>query len=264
MDLKFSYDTYQDVRRNIFLYSVPFFVIAGFFLYLFILPHNHQQAIIQIIEYVSSIQPWKNVIGIGLGLAIFVGIAFVFAELIQIHDQWYDKYVIRWRYSYAIDFILPRLVQPFASHLNYRFYETAEDHVREFQERLYYPFVGDRDSKIPKNRLVRFYEVVTVYWLTQINELTLLLLLASVGFYRFKSPAELTYRSMLLTDLLVLCGLFALNRMWARFSKAKVRRATEEEIRAIHDNAELLKALGERLVKLCSDYSIPYAKNSQD
>src|SRR5260221_11938364 len=115
MDLSFSYDTYQDVRRNIFLYSAPSFVIAGFAVFLFILPPNHQQAITHVIEYLSTTQPWKDVLGVGLGLTVFVGIAFILAELIQIHDQWYDKYVIRWRYHYAIVFILPRLIQPFSS-----------------------------------------------------------------------------------------------------------------------------------------------------
>ena len=158
MSVRFTYDTYQDVRQNLFLYSSPLLVLAGFFAYLKILPPAHQKAIAGLLEYISTTQPWKGLLGAGLGIGMFVGLAFLLVEILQIHDQWYDKYVIRWRQRYAADFILPRLVQPFASALNYRFREEAENHTGQFQEQLFYPFVGDRDLKIPKNRLVRFYE----------------------------------------------------------------------------------------------------------
>ncbi len=52
--------------------------------------------------------------------------------------------------------------------------------TQQFQKRLYYPYVGDRNLKIPKNKLVRFYEVVIVYWLTQINEIVLLAISSSI------------------------------------------------------------------------------------
>src|SRR5690242_13577296 len=38
MDLKFDYETYQDVRHNLFLYSTPVLIIAGFFTYFCVLP----------------------------------------------------------------------------------------------------------------------------------------------------------------------------------------------------------------------------------
>jgi hypothetical protein len=181
-------------------------------------------------------------------------------EILQVHDQWYDKYVTKWRHHYATDFILPRLIQPWLSRTNYRIYEEAEKHTRQFQERLYYPFVGDRDLKIPKNRLVRFYEVITVYWATQINEIVLLLLTAAIVLYRFAGPTDVGFRTMLLNDFIVVtCG-FLLNRLWARSSREKVRRATEDEIRAIHDDPALQQELERRLVRLCQDYSIPYGE----
>jgi hypothetical protein len=179
-------------------------------------------------------------------------------ELFQIHDHWYDKYIIKWRYSYDIDFILPKLIQPFANRLNYRFYEVSETH--DLLPELYYPFVGDRDLKIPKNKLVRFYEVVTLYWLTQINEIVVLLVVSTIVLYRYQGPATLTYRTQLLDDFVVVGCFFILNRVWAHSSKGKVRRATEEEIRAIHGDAVLLKDLECRLGRVCHDYSIPYEK----
>ena len=154
MNLRFTYDTYQDVRQNLFGYSAPFLVVAGFFTYLKILPPTHQNAMAGLLEYVSTAQPWKGLLGTGLGIGIFIGLAFLLVEVFQVHDQWYDKYVIRWRQRYATDFILPRLVQPFASALNYRFREEAATHTEQFQEQLFYPFVGGRDLKLKHGRSV--------------------------------------------------------------------------------------------------------------
>jgi hypothetical protein len=257
MDLRFTYDTYQDVRRNLFLYSVPFLIVAGFFTYFCILPLSHQQVIRQLIEYISNTQPWKGALGTTFGVVLFVGVAFILTELLQVHDQWYDKYVIKWRHQYATDVILPKLVQPFACALNWRFYEIAEGELRDFEERLFYPFVRDRDTKIPKNTLVRFYEVVTVYWLTQINEIILLALLSLLIVYRFVGPAELGYRTRLLNDFLILVAAILVNRLWIRASLLKVRKATEDEIRAIHDDSDLRDELKGQLSDVCKDYLIP-------
>jgi hypothetical protein len=255
-DLKFTYDTYQDVRHNLFLYSLPFLVVAGFFTFFCVLPSEHQSTVIRVLDLISNAQPWKGLAGAGLGLVVFVALAFLMTELFQVHDQWYDKHVIKWRRRYDTDFILPKLIHPFASRTNYRFYEVAETH--DFLPALYYPFVGDRDLKIPKNKLVRFYEVVTVYWLTQVNEIVLLLLTGAIVFYRFRGPATLDYRTQLLNDCVVVGCCFILNRAWVRSSQEKVRRATEEEIRAIHDDPALLKDLERRLGQACRDYAIPY------
>jgi hypothetical protein len=255
----FTYDTYQDVRKNLFLYSIPFLIAAGFFCYWRILSPQHQNKIWSLFSYISKSEGWKAISGTGVGIVLFSLIAFVLTELFQVHDQFWDKYVKRWRYYYAVDFILPRLVQPFGAHLNFRFRQEAEKHVGEFQEDLYYPFVGDRDSKIPKNKLVRFYEVITVYWLTQINEIVLLILGAAVTFYSIVGPSELGYRTVLLSDCGILVAAFLLNRLWTRFALTKVRRATEEEIRAIHEAPTLLADLERRLKSVCANYNIPYA-----
>jgi hypothetical protein len=51
---------------------------------------------------------------------------------------------------------------------------------------------------------------------------------------------------------------FLLNRVWTRHTLGKVRRATEEEIRAIHEDPKLSAELESRLKTLCSNYRIPY------
>jgi hypothetical protein len=258
MEIKFTYDTYQDVRHNLFLYSIPVLVIAGFFAYFWILPLSVQNRVTHVVSSLASSPVWKEVLGGVSGIAFFAALAFLMTEILQVHDQYYDRFVIKWRFRYATDFILPRLTQPFSSFLNYRFYEEAEGHIRQFQERLYYPFVGDRDLKIPKKTLVRFYEVVTLYWLTQINEIVLILLVVMTLICRFVGPADSSYRTQLLSDLLIIIGMWILNRIWIRAGREKVRRATEDEIAAIHDDEVLKRQLGEKLRQLCVDYSIPY------
>jgi hypothetical protein len=101
MDFLFTYKTYQDVRRNLFKYSMPFLVIAGFFTYLRILPPSHQQKVANALGYITNTPPWKDLLGAGVGIAFFIGLALVLTEIFQVHDQWYDKYVTQWRYSAA-------------------------------------------------------------------------------------------------------------------------------------------------------------------
>ena len=50
----------------------------------------------------------------GVGVALFTGLASVLIEIIKVHDAIYDKYVVRWRLRYDTDFILQRLLKPFA------------------------------------------------------------------------------------------------------------------------------------------------------
>jgi hypothetical protein len=260
MDLKFGYETYQDVRHNLFLYSTPFLIVAGFFAFFRVLPSQTQQMVVQFLESVSSTQPWKGLLGTSIGMGVFGGAAFLLTEILQVHDQWYDKYIVKWRRQYAIDFILPRLLQPWLSHTNHRLFEVADVNARQFQERLFYPYVGDRDLKIPKNKLIRFYEVVTVYWLTQINEIVLLGVSALILYYAVFGPADLSYRPKLLNDLFIAIAVFILNRAWAQASLTKVRRATEDEIASILDSPDLKNDLELRVRRICQDYAIPYGE----
>lgn len=260
MEIRFTYKTYQDVRRNLFFYSIPVLVLAGFLDFFFILPAGNREAISSLAKSLTDSPVWKGVLNTGCGLIIFILVAFLLTEILQVHDRWYDKYVVRWRERYDTDFILPRLIQPFSSGTNYRFYEEAEQHAGRFLEDLYYPFVGDRDVKIPKNKLLRFYEVVTIYWLTQINEIVLISAAVLVLYFRFAGPADLGYRTHLLDDSIAVCVLWILNRVWVWFSRNSVRNATEDEIRAIHANLELKAELEQRLIRLCKDYSIPYGQ----
>jgi hypothetical protein len=74
----------------------------------------------------------------------------------------------------------------------------------------------------------------------------------------FIGPADAGYRTLLISDSGILVVCFIVNRVLARAALGKIRRATEEEIRAIHEDEKLLAELESRLKNLCSDYSIPY------
>jgi len=255
MRLAFAYDTYQDVRHNLFLYSTPFLIVAGFFAYWLILPQAHRAAVDHALSKLSQ-ETWL-LKGFS-GITLFAGVAYLLTEILQVHDKWYDRYVIKWRFRYATEFILPRLIHPFASKIGRRFHEVAEANVGTFQDRLYYPYVGDRDTKIAKNKLVRFYEVVTLYWLTQINEIVIIVLFALVAAYRLLGPNDAAHVESLLNALLVLLVLFVLNRAWVRQARDKVRRATNEEIEDILLNH--LDDLRQRVRAACQEYGIPFAE----
>jgi hypothetical protein len=99
----------------------------------------------------------------------------------------------------------------------------------------YYEFVGDGEPEFPitKNLLVRFYESVTKYWITQINEILL------IGVFILDMLHFFIYRHLQLPiDRIAVWGLvlpilFFFNRIAADQSRNRVRRATLDEIEDI-------------------------------
>ena len=253
----FTYETYQDVRKNLFYYSAITLNIAGFTAYRCVLPPSHQQWVSNWFEYLSQDPIIGGLFKVGVGVAIFTGLAFVLIEFLKIHDHTYDKYVVRWRFRYDIDFILQRLLKPFAARVGRKFYADAERNLNDFMERLYYPYVGDRDGMIGKNAILRFYERITIYWLTQVNEIIIGLLVVLIAAYRFLGPPDDHYRSHLLTVLLASVLTFVANRVWMYFAREGAREATAEEIDQITDNHQ--GDLEQRLRALCADYQVPFS-----
>lgn len=254
---RFAYDTYQDVRNNLAWYTILPLNVAGFVVYNCVLPATHQKAITTLTDLILSGTWFKGISGV----VVFSLVAFLLVEIVKIHDRVYDKYFVRWRLRYDTDFILPRLLQPFLSEIDGKIFAEAEEHLYDFMEVLYYPFVGDRDLKIGKNLLVRFYERVTIYWMTQMNELVLIGTTGLVGVYWLLGPWVVTpadmasYSRRLLSVLLVVAISFALNRMWVRTSREAVREATAREIEAIITNHR--EDLRDQVRAVCQKYAIP-------
>src|SRR6185312_14878484 len=163
----------------------------------------------------------------------------------------YDKYVIRWRHRYDSEFVLPHLLRPIWSEVRESFENEIAENPEQAMKRLYYPFVGDLEPKIRKNLLVRLYERITVYWLTQVCELLLAVIFLSMALARVSGPTDAAYRDRLLNTALVVGILFVANRAWARNALDGVRRATLDEIQDILSRCgrELFDAVDELDIK---------------
>lgn len=256
MDPRFSYETYQDVRNNVFKYSVVLLNVAGWAVLAWVVPPAVQSWLASLVGQLLP-EPWKALVNTVGVLGVFALVAFALVELFKVHDRFYDKYIIRWRASYDSGFILPALAKPFAGRLDERFFKMLKTHREEFMYALWYPFVSDRDTKIGKNDLVRFYERVTIYWLTQMNELVVLVVIVAAGLGWALGPVTPEYRAILRTVTVValLCG--GLNRLWVRSSREGVREATAVEIEAV--TTEHLPELERRLAMLCAKHAMAIA-----
>jgi len=204
--------------------------IFAVLVYYFLVPDIQRQAIEWFIRsYISDSMPKlvtdASLVGV-LGLVCWLSV-FIF----EVHDKIYDRYVVRWRHYYDLDFILPTLTRPFACNMDPRFFRTAQQNMDEFMK-PYYEFVGDGEREFPitKNLLVRFYESVTKYWITQINEILLIgaFVLDMVFFFIYRQLRLPIDRVAVWS--LVLPILFFLNRIAADQSRNPVRRATLDEI----------------------------------
>src|SRR6266446_1422439 len=249
----FKYKTYQDVRGNIFWASLVLFNLAGFLALELILPPAHRAAVLSFFEWLAKGPIIAQALEKGSALLVFSILAYALVEVFRVHDAWYDRYVVRWRRRYDIDFILPRLCQPFLAEVRSRFFEIAETQVQAFMRDLFYPYAMDEDSKIGKNLLVRFYERITKYWMTQMNEIVLILMTGMIVAY---GASDSALRERLFLPLAAVGGLFALNRLWVRQCREDVRDTTADEIRAIlNDHQEDLRS---RFLKTCADYGVPF------
>jgi hypothetical protein len=228
-----SPNTYQQVKANLHWYMVVASALFAILTYFFLVPDIHRRAIVRFIaSHTSDSMPHLVTSASLVALLGFVCWLSIF--IFEVHDKIYDRYVIRWRHYYDLDFILPTLTRPFTCNMDPQFFRAAEKNIYEFMK-PYYAFVGDgkRAFPITKNLLVRFYESITKYWITQINEILLIEAFALDAVYFF------IYRQLQLPiDRIAIWSLvlpiaFSLNRIAAVQSRIPVRRATLDEIEDI-------------------------------
>ncbi len=223
---------YQDVKANLQWYSTVVLAVIGVSFYFVILPASQQRALNGVFGGIAS----SRLVGPGAVLVFFGFVGWLLVFAFEIHDRIYDRHFTKWRLYYDVDFILPALVRPFSQKLSPRFFPLAVDNRYAFMKPFYH-FVADyeHEHKIRENLIVRFYEAVTKYWMTQINEI-LLLLLVAVTFAYF-----LVYMrcGLVASNLLVVCfvidALFIVNRYAVRRSRESVRQATLDEVEDIHE-----------------------------
>ncbi|TMC49641.1 MAG: hypothetical protein E6J20_17695 [Chloroflexi bacterium] len=250
--MKVSYDNYQSVR-NALMAALTVLLVGAVVAFVYgVLSPAHRDALL------SFAASWPAVL-VSFGLVPAAGlIAFILVEFLEIHDR-YDSYVTGWRGTFDVDVILARLYAPFAAEYPTRFMREASRHRGTFMERLFYAFAGDRDGSIRKNLQVRFWERALVYWLTQLIELVLLVLLIALTGYRLAYPPQTVDDDRYPFWVTAILLLLAINRLLVRAARGAVRVATIDEVDSIV--TDHLADLRSRFEQLAGEYGIARRAN---
>ena len=228
-----SPDTYQQVKANLSWYMGFASGIFAVLIYFFLVPDAQHHAIEEFIKGHTS-DSFPKLLTDASMVALLGFVCWLLVFIFEMHDKIYDRYVIKWRHYYDLDFILPSLTRPFACEMDPQFFQAAQKNMYEFMK-PYYEFVGDGERQYPitKNLLVRFYESVTKYWITQINEILLIGAFILDLFYFFIYRLLQLPIDRVAVWSLILPIFFLLNRIAAEQAKKAVRRATLDEIEDI-------------------------------
>lgn len=244
---------YQDVKANLQWYTTIILALIGFIFYLFVLPDKH----LKIINTLFGQIPSSQFVGSGIVIILcgFIGWILIFG--LEIHDKIYDRYFTKWRFYYDLYFILPTLVRPFFHKLDSRFFQVALNNKYEFMKPFYH-FVEDyeHEHKIKENLIVRFYETVTKYWITQINEIMLFFTLIIIFVYYFIYTSLNIPLNTIVNISFIIVLLFLINRLAVRSTRKAVWRATLDEIEDIHNR--FLNQLEDQLKNLLEKFNLRY------
>lgn len=225
-------EQYDDVKTRLRTWTASILFFAGLLFYFLILPDKHMKAINTILGRIDS----SKIVGVGITIVLIEFLGLVLILILEVHDRFYDRYLTRWRHNYDLDFILPTLVRPFTGKLDKRFFVFAQDNKYEFMK-IFYHFVADREHehKITENLIARFYDKITKYWITQINEIMLFLFMSLTFVYHFVYRSfKLPLDKIVITNFIIIF-LFLLNRLFVQLIRKSLRRATTDEIENIHD-----------------------------
>ncbi len=245
------YKTYQDVKNNLIYWTVILLIPTTIIIYFLFLNQSQQTLISDLITNIGA-NSLLATLASAICIASYSFLAFVLIYGMQIHDLVYDKYIIKWRERYDTEFILPRLTEPFKDDLPKNFSDYAKHYRYKFMG-PYYDFVGDLKGGIEENTRIRFYERVTWYWITQLNEIFILVFLITTPvFVLFTSGANFNlHRFAIFMLILITLGLF--NRWLVRRSLMATTEATQDEINEILAKPKNVKTLRQRFIKLCKE-----------
>lgn len=246
-----EYDTYQDVKSTLAWWSVLPWSAAVLSGYFFVLTNQHQSVISNALP---GLPEWIAATGT-ISVALIMGgvIAHLATHVLEIHDHWYDYYVVGWRERYAREKMIPALIEPYRSKLPDAATEIFCQHTGATLKALFYPFASDRDMKIRKNLVVRFYERITKYWLTQVVEiaclsLSLFAVVYACFLWQWPPPTRIIW-----TVGMSVIG-FGLARLLAILQRDVVWQATLEEIQEIHASHQL--EFEQALINYCFSHGI--------
>jgi len=248
----FKPKTYQDVKKSLMWYTIILLNIIAILFYFLIFSPTQRNFVS---SFMGTIEKPVSLIGPGMSLTFFTFVAWLLISIIEIHDKVYDNYFVKWRYWYSIDFIFPTLFRPFTDNLPNHFFEEAKSHVYDFMKVFYY-FVGDYETKININLALRFYEKVTKYWITQINEILLFFSFIVILILKYFGDLK---SNIAFNGLVIIIIFYLINRFFVKNTKIPVRTATNDEIEDIHKNH--LSELEDELKNLCRKYGLSYGQN---
>lgn len=244
----FKPETYQDVKKTLMWYTTVLLSVISLLFYFLLLSSDQRDFINSLMRNITP----NPFIGPGIFLTFSTFIAWWMISIFEIHDKVYDKYFVKWRYWYYVDFIFPRLFKPFITNLPQRFFEVASENVNEYKK-IFYHFAGDGATKINTNLKVRFYEKITKYWITQINEI--FLFLSFIAIVILKNTLSIRY-NVTFNALVIISILFIINRIFVKATRISVRDATNDEIEDIHKNH--LSELEEQIKSTCQKFGLRY------
>ncbi len=253
-NLPLVFKTYQDVKNNLAYWTFVLLLISTGVIYLFILNPSQKQTVDTFVTLLGA-NGFVSALASAFVIVIYAIIAVILIFGIQIHDIVYDSLIIKWRERYDIDFILARLTEPIKQSLPKNFNDYAIQYRYQFMK-PYYDFVGDGKKGIEENTRVRFYERVTWYWVTQINEIFILLFLLFIPVYVMAYPNSSLTTSNLAVFVLVLLALGLTNRWLIRVTLKATSQATLDEIEEILAKPTNITSLKKQYTQLCKTYKI--------
>jgi hypothetical protein len=248
------FKTYQDVKNNLVYWAFVLLLLSTGIIYLLILNPTQKQAVDSFIASLGTNGFVATLAG-GLLIGIYSVIAIGLIYGIQIHDIVYDRMVIRWRERFDTEFILTKLTEPVKQHLPKNFLDYAIRYRYQFMK-PYYDFVGDGKKGIDENTRVRFYERVTWYWITQLNEIFILLFLIGTPIYVLAYSTSSLTTSGFAGFVLFLIALWIINRWLIRLTLVAIAQATLDEIEEILAKPENIQTLRESYTQLCNSYKV--------
>lgn len=248
------FKTYQDVKNNLVYWTIVLLTFSSVYIYLVFLDASTKKDIIEIINKVGE-NPLVSTAGGAALLVIYVGVSTFLIYGLQIHDKIYDKFFIKWRDAYDLEFILPKLIEPIKQHLPENFFDFASKYKYKFMK-PYYDFVGDEKKGIEENTRVRFYERVTWYWITQLNEIFTIILITGTLIYFIISNNTGLSPNMISKAILSLLMFGVINRGFGGYFRKTVREATIDEIEEIHSKKGNIAQIKKRYIELCNSHKL--------
>jgi len=251
-----EYETYQDVKNTLAYWGTPvwFTVIAAFWYVVLLASHR------RVIAHCLTEANWvTEPVTVTVIFVAAVAISQFMVHILEAHDKIYDRYVIKWRDRYARRQMIPELLQPYRAELPDPFLQWAEQNPRETLKTLFYRFAADRDARIGHNLIVRFYERVTKYWLTQIIEMAVLLFAGATLLYGLPCYGRQPPVSVLLV-ILAAGVVFVVNRLWSGALRKTIWEATRDEIAAIHSSCS--DDFEDALKALCNEHGFDFKETA--